>query len=225
MLGTPSASQAANGIFQLTSFKMKFASNAITLGGLHPTATGCVKGNTPSPNGEYRNGALTTQLLDASGLGFSDGAADPGSLSYDYFGRRYGTSSFAIHDTLNYAVPPAGKTHGPDDGLFWESTLFWHWSGACYEVDKIEDYQADYEAVVGEPDNRTPDGDPTGNYDDPYDTSEPDDPADPGDNPDGGGDPDVVEPEHTEHTTQTERLSSGGASGRLYWREWLPDGV
>ncbi|MEQ1877660.1 MAG: hypothetical protein ABL958_13530 [Bdellovibrionia bacterium] len=50
----------------LTSFKLKFDANAITGGGLIPTQTSCVVGNDAGAKGEYRNGALTIQILDAA---------------------------------------------------------------------------------------------------------------------------------------------------------------
>lgn len=221
-LSEPTAAEAANRILRLTSFKMKFASNALTVGGLHPTATGCVRGNDPSPNGEYRNGALTTQLLDASGLGYADGAASPASVTHIPVATRYSAGSFAIHDALNYAMPPVSKTHGPDDGLFWESTLFWHWGGGCYSVGDEDKYEQAWFEEVGTEDRRTHDGVPTGDYQDPYAEPQPE----PGPDPDApGGDPIIEREEHTEHSVSSDRVSSVGGSGRLFWREWVPDNL
>ena len=72
-LGQPTIS----GDQQLTSFKISFALSAIEDGGLIPTATGCVKHNNPGANGEYRNGALTIQALNADSFNIdsSTGAA------------------------------------------------------------------------------------------------------------------------------------------------------
>jgi len=216
-LDVPTVTEKAKGILQLTSLKMKFASDTILVGGLHPSVTGCVKSNHASPNGEYRNGALTTQLLDASGLTYTGGAANPASLVHDMPNNRYDAGSFAIHDTLNYAVPPAGTTHGPNDGLFWEAILFWHWSGGCYNIERIDQYRIKFYDETGVEDTRTHDGVPTGNYDDPYDDSDPTD--------DPGPAPEQDREENTEHTTSTDILSSVGSSGRLYWREWIPDNL
>jgi hypothetical protein len=51
------------GVQQLTGLKMNFNRLAILQGGLLGTNTGCVRGNNPGPNGEYRNGALTMQAI------------------------------------------------------------------------------------------------------------------------------------------------------------------
>ena len=53
-------------IHQLTSLTLGFDVFAILNGGLLPTKTGCVKGNVAGAKGEYRNGALMIQALDAS---------------------------------------------------------------------------------------------------------------------------------------------------------------
>jgi hypothetical protein len=50
----------------LSSLKMKFKADALKSGGLIPTQTGCVVKNDPGANGEYRNGALTIQILDSA---------------------------------------------------------------------------------------------------------------------------------------------------------------
>jgi hypothetical protein len=112
---------------------------------------------------------------------------------------------------LNYAVPPAGTTHGPNDGLLWESTLFWHWGGGCYNAEKIDEYRVNFYDETSVEDTRTHDGAPTGDFDDPYDDVEPDPDSDPVETRD----------ENTEHSS----LSSVGTSGRLYWREWVPDNL
>jgi hypothetical protein len=50
---------------QLKSFKLGFEKDVIAKGGLIPTETGCVRANRPGAKGEYRNGALLVQALDA----------------------------------------------------------------------------------------------------------------------------------------------------------------
>ena len=118
MLGAPTDAQKADGIHQLTSLKMSFDTFALVNGQLLGTNTGCVKSNQPGFNGEYRNGALMVQALDASDLG--DG------FVHDTINAQFTTGSAAIHDTRGYAKK----------GLFWESTLFWHWDpGQCYGDD------------------------------------------------------------------------------------------
>ena len=100
-LGTPTAAESAAGVQELTSLKMAFATDALLLGGVHPTATGCVKGNDPGQNGEYRNGALTIQALDASDVA--------GGYTYDAVTEVYHTGSHAIHE-LGYGFPNNGAT-------------------------------------------------------------------------------------------------------------------
>lgn len=50
---------------KLGSLKLYFDKNVIAQSGLIPTATGCVRKNQPGAKGEYRNGALVLQALDA----------------------------------------------------------------------------------------------------------------------------------------------------------------
>jgi hypothetical protein len=50
----------------LKSFKLKFATNNLGDGILVPTETKCVRQNNASARGEYRNGALTIQILEKS---------------------------------------------------------------------------------------------------------------------------------------------------------------
>ncbi|MEQ1877490.1 MAG: hypothetical protein ABL958_12660 [Bdellovibrionia bacterium] len=55
-----------NSANSLTSLKLKFKADALKSGGLIPTQTGCVVKNDPGINGEYRNGALIVQILNAA---------------------------------------------------------------------------------------------------------------------------------------------------------------
>jgi hypothetical protein len=57
-----------NGATQLNSLKIRFAEDAILNNQLIPTQTGCVVKNDPGANGEYRNGALILQAIDADNL-------------------------------------------------------------------------------------------------------------------------------------------------------------
>ncbi len=114
-LGVPTPTESAAGVQQLTSLKMSFDTFALINGGLIPTNTGCVKANKPGKRGEYRNGALMVQALDASDLG--DG------FFHDKDNSQFTTGSAGVHDFLGYATK----------GLFWESSLFWHWDPVeCY---------------------------------------------------------------------------------------------
>ena len=97
----------ANGTTQLSQAGLYFHPLAIVNGGLHPTKTGCVKDNDLGPNNEWRNGAVTIQAVAVN----SDG-----SPSY----------------TVDNGMSNGG--HGAaTSGLLWELTLFWHWSGPCYQ--------------------------------------------------------------------------------------------
>jgi len=102
---------------QLLSLTLGFDVNAILDGGLLPTKTGCVKGNVPGAKGEYRNGALMIQALDASDV--------EGGYVLDVAADEYRATSNSIHASLGYATA----------GLLWESTVFWHWDGPCYGDD------------------------------------------------------------------------------------------
>ncbi len=50
----------------LSSLKVIFPKDVIAQGGLIGTETGCVRKNDPGKLGEYRNGAMVIQLLDAA---------------------------------------------------------------------------------------------------------------------------------------------------------------
>ncbi len=103
-LGTPPDANTQ----QLTKLGIYFDVNAILNKQLVPTQTGCVRSNTPSTFGEWRNGALTIWAVKVN----PDGS--------DAF-------------TLQYGTDAAGNTivTGIQSGLLWESTLFWHWKGPC----------------------------------------------------------------------------------------------
>ncbi len=101
------------GVQQLTSLKVSFDAFAILDGGILGTKTGCVKGNDPGLFNEYRNGAFLIQVIDV---------ANKTQIA--------GDATTPIH----YATDSAGGlADNTSDGLLWESTIFWHWSGgACY---------------------------------------------------------------------------------------------
>ncbi len=121
----PTPAETLAGVQQLFSLKLSFDAFAIIAGDLLPTNTGDVKANTPGALGEYRNGALMIQALDASDVG--------GGFVYDAVTERYVAGSTAIHSPHGYAT----------DGLVWEATVFWHWDGPSYnEPDWAELYDS-----------------------------------------------------------------------------------
>ena len=104
-----------DGTTHLTELGLHFDRNAILDKGLIPTKTGCVRSNTLSTNGEWRNGALTIWAVAVD----EDG--------YDAF-------------SLTYDADDPSKIVGIEDGLLFESTLFWHWKGPCaHEYDSLDD--------------------------------------------------------------------------------------
>ena len=92
---------------KLEDLGIYFAVDTISQGGLVPTNTGDVKGNTPGLNGEWRNGALTIQAVAVNANG---------------------SDAFSTSNALS-----AGGVQGvATSGLLWEATLFWHWDGDSY---------------------------------------------------------------------------------------------
>lgn len=81
---------------KLQDLKIGFPMNVLANGGLIGTDTSCVVKNNPGRLGEYRNGALIIQAVDAD----------------------------------HFALDPVTKV--ATSGLLWESTIFWHWDGGCY---------------------------------------------------------------------------------------------
>jgi len=196
-LTDPSELEALAGIVKLTDFRMSFAKDGLLLGGVHPTNTGCVRGNEPGQDGEYRNGALTIQAIDATSV-VGGHVFNPANSAYE-------TVSHAIH-SLGYAVS-RDPVNADDGSLFWETTIFWHWGGDCYGIDDKETYDAQFaEEVTDIP--RGTDDDITG---DPLPEPEPE-PEDP---------PEEEEAPPTSSVSTTE--IAGGAAGRLSWRELMID--
>ncbi len=70
------------GDVSLNQFRLGFSPDVLANNGLVPTATSCVRANDPGKLGEYRNGALTIQALDADNftLDPATGAASSGLL-------------------------------------------------------------------------------------------------------------------------------------------------
>jgi len=127
-LDPPGATLESKGVRHLQDLKLSFDAYAILNGDLIPTNTGCVRGNDPGAKGEYRNGALMVQALDATAL--VDGSyvlgGDPGE---------YTSASSSINEEHGYATA----------GLLWESTVFWHWDGDCYGE---ESWEPEYETCI-----------------------------------------------------------------------------
>jgi len=119
-LDKPTIVEEAMGVEQLKTLKLSFDAFAIISGDIIPTATACVRGNDQGARGEYRNGALLIQALDASDIG--------GGFVLDAGTNRYVTGSTAIHAEHGHATT----------GLHWESSVFWHWDDGCYHEPEWE---------------------------------------------------------------------------------------
>lgn len=203
-LGALTPIDEAAGVVRLTSLRITFPQNAIQIGGIHPTQTGCVKGNETSPGGVYRNGALTMQVLDADDV--------TPHYVFNEASRVWGIpggGSNKIHE-LGYAVPKAG-IHEIGDGMMYEATIFWHWGGGCYTPANEEDWLVTYQeetgvdhATLGSDDDIAADPPP------PPPEEETGEPAEPRE-------------ESAEQDVTTSRVSSGDSLGRLYWREIMPE--
>ncbi|MCZ6912897.1 MAG: PilC/PilY family type IV pilus protein [Proteobacteria bacterium] len=113
-LDAPTAAEASAGIQRLTSLKLSFDAFAILAGDLIPTNTNAVKANAPGALGEYRNGALMIQALNASGVS--------GGFVFNAATDEYVAANTAVKATLGYATK----------GMLWETTVFWHWNGPDY---------------------------------------------------------------------------------------------
>ncbi len=96
------------GTTQLTSFGLGFHHLALLSGGVLNTETGCVRDNEPGLYGEWRNGALTIQVVAVDSTGADDFTTD---------------TSYSSGGVQGVAT----------SGLLWETTVFWHWDGgSCY---------------------------------------------------------------------------------------------
>jgi len=198
----PNAAETAAGVKQLTSLKLSFDAYAILSGDLMPSKTGCVRGNNAGQLGEYRNGALMIQAVDASDI--SSG------FVFDEALQQYVAGSTAIHSSHGYATA----------GLFWESTVFWHWDGPCYHD---PDWAALYESCIvnggGECLASSEDAKDKGKKKKKKKAKkgEPPTEEDPpgGTLPTAGGDPG--------HSVTTTTIGGGNDTGRLFWKELIPE--
>ena len=192
-MNVPTATEAAVGVTQLTSLKLSFDAFAILNGDLLPTTTGCVRGNTPGVLGEYRNGALMLQALDASSVG--------GGFVFDAATQRYVAGSTALHSPLGYAT----------EGLLWETTVFWHWNGPCYGD---SDWAPLYDSCVVQGLGGCEKTAKTDKSDEPVAGDPPPEPPPPP--------PPGVEADPS-HGVTTTTIGGNDNTGRLFWRELIPE--
>ncbi|MDF1862871.1 MAG: Ig-like domain-containing protein, partial [Verrucomicrobiales bacterium] len=95
------------GTTQLTDLSIMFPVTAMAEAGFLPSQTGAVRGNTPGADGEWRNGAITLQLVEVNG----------------------GADNF----TTDLSLSNGGVQGVATSGLVYESTIFWHWDGPTYD--------------------------------------------------------------------------------------------
>ncbi|MFQ5350787.1 MAG: PilC/PilY family type IV pilus protein, partial [Thermoanaerobaculia bacterium] len=205
-LSNPNSFEQAAGVQRLSSLKLSFDAFAILAGDLLPTETGCVKSNTPGALGEYRNGALMVQALEASGI--------TSGFTFDPLTQRYVAGTTAIKSPLGYAT----------DGLLWEATVFWHWEGPCYHdplwaplfdscvVQGLGGCTKSSKEAEEKADKRDDDDD-----DDDDDEDKKDSPPPPGDPP-----PPVAESDPG-HTVTNTTVGGDNDTGRMFWREVVPE--
>ena len=170
-LTTPASDGSKSLLFkvnQIDEFKISFNSLALISGGLHPSVTGCVQGSDYPESGRWRNGALTMQLVDAShfsGLGATESALDRLVVQtpVDFQEAVYLTGGVGVAltkdvngDGVINALSTDYEIYGgllakDNDEFFYESTMFWHFNGACYgEPTWAEDYlrESQYSALA-----------------------------------------------------------------------------
>jgi hypothetical protein len=194
-------------VVQLLSLKLSFDAFAIISGDLVPTVTGCVKNNTPGALGEYRNGALMIQALDASAVS--------GGFVFDAPTDRYVAGSTAIHSPLGYAT----------DGLLWESTVFWHWDGACYgETAWAPLYDSCVVQGLGGCTKASKEQEAKGKKKKKKKKKKKDDDVEIEPLPEPG-DPPIPPDEETNpgHSVTNTTIGGNNDTGRLFWRELLPE--
>lgn len=201
-LNPPTAGEAADGVVQLRTFKLSFDAFAIISGDLIPTETGCVRKNEPGGLGEYRNGALMLQALNASNVA--------GGFVFDVATQRYVAGSTAVKAGLGYATA----------GLFWESTVFWHWTGPCYGT---AEWAPIYQSCVidggGECLSGSAEEKDKGKKKKKGKKDEDETP------PDSGGDGSPAPGVETDPAHSVTNTTVGGDNdvGRLFWRELVPE--
>jgi hypothetical protein len=129
------------------ALRSTFTSLAITGGGLHPTNTGCVNGDTSITLGRWRNGALIFQLVKRSHFIAGTPPLDRVTVQNPSDLRSPIILSDGIqveltedlngNDVIDTGAPDyevyGGLTVSSNAEFLYESTLFWHYpGGACY---------------------------------------------------------------------------------------------
>ena len=130
------------------TLRMQFDSRAIISGGLHPTETGCVKGNDYPESGRYRNGALILHLVDREHFNITGPKPDMRSLVdiqdpidlaevvYLPFRQVQMTEDLNGNGVIEPGSPNweayGGMLAASNDEFLYESTVFWHYDGDCY---------------------------------------------------------------------------------------------
>jgi hypothetical protein len=202
-LNPPTDEELAAGVVQLTSLKITFDAFAILKGELLGTNTGCVRGNDVGALGEYRNGALVVQAINAKNFS---------GFVYDAPTNTYIAAKTVLDGTHLFAVEVPSRT----TPMFWESSVFWHWDGDCYGEDGWEEeWEAcfvDLTQVCWEPDEKA---EKKAKKKKKGDKDEKGDPPEEGDPPEPPADP--------EHILESVTTADGSAAGRLFWRELIPD--
>jgi len=223
-LNAPTATQAAAGVRQLTSLKLSFDAYAILSGDLMPTKTNCMKDNNRGANGEYRNGDLLIQAVDANDIDAGFTLVEDVAWEDETFDQ-YVAGSTSLHSELGFATT----------GLFWESTVFWHWDNDCYgegswQTDHDDCFKTRTVDCIGVTDEAREKAKKKKKKkkkkDDPPDDGGGDDGGDDG-GEDGGEDgddsssgPDDVDPGHNVSNTT---VGGSNSTGRLFWKELIPE--
>ncbi len=199
-LNSRTGSESAAGVKGLKTLKLSFDAFAILAGDIVPSETKCVRANDIGAQGEYRNGALFLQALDASDLtgGFTEDVATGQLIA----------NSTSVDSANGYAT----------SGLLWEASVFWHWKEGCYNE---PGYQVVYDSCIVNGDGScfdavTEDKKKKGKSKKKKKKKEPE-PDVPPDVPPGvvGGDPG--------HAVTNTTIGGNNDAGRLFWRELIPE--
>jgi len=162
-----------------------------------------VRGNDMGAKGEYRNGALLVQALDASNIG--------GGFSFDEDLNQYVAGSTAVDVTHGHATK----------GLHWESSIFWHWDDGCYHE---ETWAPTYtECIINQgggcteasEDQEDAASKKTKTKDKDKEDSDPVPPGFPEPLPEASGDSD--------HSVTNTTVGGANDVGRLFWKELIPE--
>jgi hypothetical protein len=194
----PTAAELASGVVKLTDLRMTFSPYAITKGGIIPTETGCVRKNNRGSQGEYRNGALIVQAVDA--------ASFAGSFTYDPVNKVYSMGGIGAAGAVKVDVGAGRNVVYANKGLLWESSVFWHWKGGCYGS---VGYETAYESVTGVEFDTLLDSEGNSSH---------------GGNSGSEGDPEAEgTPGIAQQSVVAQRQAGARRTGRLYWHEEVLD--